>query len=164
MHFHHYITHQCHGIFEVCSHFVIFILFILFETKRNIGSLFPIFDWELSLGWGCLNFILLIVGEKTVAWPASFVYFLPFKGHEMGDVYFYNAWTEWEPEELRDLSAKTLGILYIVSEQMLSNGKATHHHKISRPSSKAINGSILIHPFEEWEKKSTTQKTRRVNW
>ena len=39
-----YITHQCQGIFEVCSYFVIFILFILFVTKRNIASLFPIFD------------------------------------------------------------------------------------------------------------------------
>ena len=98
-----------------------------------------------------------------MSWPASFVYFLPFKGHETGDVYFYNAWTACEPQELRALSDKTLGILSIVSEQMLSNGRATHHHKIYRPSSKAINGSILNHPFEEWEKKSTTQKIRHVN-
>lgn len=62
--------------------------------------------------------------------------------------------------ELGDIRNKPFSVSPIIAENVVSNGGVTNHDKISRASGEPVNGSVVIHPLEEWKKKSSAEKIR----
>lgn len=66
-------------------------------------------------------------------------------------------------EELRNLSNESLCVLgAIVFKNMLGNGGVADDNEIAGAGGEAVDGAVLLHPFEEWEEEGAAKEVGDV--
>ncbi|GMN39285.1 hypothetical protein TIFTF001_008508 [Ficus carica] len=66
---------------------------------------------------------------------------------------------ETRPEkELGDFSNKPFCVLPVIPQNVLGYGGVADDNKIPRPGGESVNGSVVVHPFEERKKQSAAEE------